>query len=109
MHSGIGSFNSDTEPAFTDDGYNTALYEGEYPNETFLGNWVPTSMPVRKLSYFRFPLPVTEVGFIGRVNGHEPNTSALPPHQQRVLDEKQELDIRITRLDEFILRSALFR
>ena len=33
----------------------------------------------------------------------------LPPHQQRVLDEKQELDIRITRLDEFILRNALFR
>ena len=33
----------------------------------------------------------------------------VPPHQQRVLDEKQELDIRITRLDEFILRNALFR
>ncbi|WP_314972813.1 DUF2829 domain-containing protein [Comamonas testosteroni] len=33
----------------------------------------------------------------------------LPGHQQRVLDEKQELDIRITRLDEFILRNALFR
>ncbi len=36
-------------------------------------------------------------------------TPAIPPHQQRVLDEKQELDIRITRLDEFILRNALFR
>lgn len=35
--------------------------------------------------------------------------STVPAHQQRVLDEKQELDIRITRLDEFILRNALFR
>ncbi|GAO73271.1 hypothetical protein [Comamonas sp. E6] len=26
-----------------------------------------------------------------------------------MLDEKQELDIRITRLDEFIQRNALFR
>ncbi|WKL15109.1 hypothetical protein QYQ99_22530 [Comamonas testosteroni] len=43
------------------------------------------------------------------INGSESNTSALPPHQQRVLNEKQELDIRITRLDEFILRNALFR
>lgn len=33
----------------------------------------------------------------------------LPPHQQRVLDEKQDLDIRITKLDEFIQRNALFR
>ena len=33
----------------------------------------------------------------------------VPPHQQRVLDEKQELDIRITKLDEFIERTALFR
>jgi len=32
----------------------------------------------------------------------------LPPHQQRVLDEKQELDIRITKLDEFITRNPLF-
>jgi len=30
-------------------------------------------------------------------------------HQQRVLDEKQELDIRITKLDELIQRNALFR
>ena len=37
------------------------------------------------------------------------DAGALLPHQQRVLDEKQELDIRITRLDEFILRNALFR
>lgn len=34
--------------------------------------------------------------------------STLPPHQQRVLDEKQELDIRITKLDEFIQRSYVF-
>ena len=31
-----------------------------------------------------------------------------PPHQ-RVLDEKQELDVRITKLDELIQRNALFR
>ncbi|WKL16560.1 hypothetical protein QYQ99_03115 [Comamonas testosteroni] len=43
------------------------------------------------------------------INGGNSSVGALPPHQQRVLDEKQELDIRITRLDEFILRNALFR
>ncbi|WP_231905944.1 crAss001_48 related protein [Comamonas thiooxydans] len=43
------------------------------------------------------------------INGGNARASSLPPHQQRVLDEKQELDIRITRLDEFILRNALFR
>ena len=32
----------------------------------------------------------------------------LPPHQQRVLDEKQENDIRLSKLDEFIERNALF-
>ena len=32
----------------------------------------------------------------------------VPPHQLRVLDEKQELDIRITKLDEFIQRNPLF-
>lgn len=32
----------------------------------------------------------------------------VPAHQQRVLDEKQELDIRITKLDEFITRNPLF-
>ena len=32
----------------------------------------------------------------------------VPAHQQRVLDEKQELDIRITKLDEFIQRNHLF-
>lgn len=43
------------------------------------------------------------------INGGNASASSLPPHQQRVLDEKQELDIRITRLDEFIRRNALFR
>ena len=43
------------------------------------------------------------------INGSEPNISALPPHQQRGLDEKQDTDIRITKLDEFIHRNALFR
>lgn len=33
----------------------------------------------------------------------------LPPHQQRVLDEKQDLDLRITKLDEFIQRNQLFQ
>lgn len=32
----------------------------------------------------------------------------VPPHQQRVLDEKLDLDIRITKLDEFIHRNQLF-
>ena len=32
----------------------------------------------------------------------------VPPHQQRVLDEKQELDIRITKLDEFIQPNPFF-
>lgn len=34
--------------------------------------------------------------------------SSLPPHQQRVLDEKQDLDLRIARLDEFKRRNPLF-
>lgn len=42
------------------------------------------------------------------INGGDASVSTLPPHQQRVLEEKQELDIRITRLDEFIERSPVF-
>lgn len=34
--------------------------------------------------------------------------SSLPPHQQRVLDEKQDLDLRIARLDEFMRRNPTF-
>ena len=34
--------------------------------------------------------------------------STHPPHQQRVLDEKQDLDIHITKLDEFIERNPVF-
>ena len=34
--------------------------------------------------------------------------SNLPPHQQRVLDEKMELDQRITRLDTFIRENQAF-
>ena len=30
------------------------------------------------------------------------------PHQQRVLDEKQDLDLRISRLDEFMRRNPLY-
>ena len=32
----------------------------------------------------------------------------LAPHQQRVLDEKQDLDLRIARLDEFMRRNPTF-
>ncbi|TYK67545.1 hypothetical protein FSY59_27040 [Comamonas sp. Z3] len=42
------------------------------------------------------------------INGGTASASSLPAHQQRVLDEKQELEIRIARRDEFILRNALF-
>lgn len=35
------------------------------------------------------------------------NTS-IPPHQQRVIDEKAELDFKIEKLDDFINRNALF-
>lgn len=34
--------------------------------------------------------------------------STTPPHQQRVLDEKQDLDLRIARLDEFMRRNPTF-
>ena len=34
--------------------------------------------------------------------------SSHPPHQQRVLDEKQDLDLRIARLDEFMRRNPTF-
>ncbi len=33
----------------------------------------------------------------------------VPAHQQQLLDDKLVADIQITRLDEFILRNALFR
>ena len=32
----------------------------------------------------------------------------LQPHQQLVLDEKQDLDLRIARLDEFMRRNPTF-
>ena len=38
----------------------------------------------------------------------EPVASTVPPHQQRVLDEKQDLDLRIARLDEFMRRNPTF-
>lgn len=40
--------------------------------------------------------------------GEAAPASSLPPHQQRVLDEKQDLDLRIARLDEFKRRNPLF-
>lgn len=33
----------------------------------------------------------------------------LAPHEQRVLDEKQDLDLRIARLDEFKRRNPVFQ
>ncbi|MCO4240827.1 hypothetical protein ACFOW3_13325 [Acidovorax facilis] len=37
-----------------------------------------------------------------------PAASTHPPHQQRVLDEKRELDERLSKLDAFILDNPLF-
>lgn len=34
--------------------------------------------------------------------------STVPPHQQRVLDEKRELDERLSKLDAFILDNPLY-
>lgn len=39
----------------------------------------------------------------------EIQAKALPPHQQRVLDEKRELDERLSKLDAFILDNPLYR
>lgn len=75
-----------------DDGYLVEYQDGGKPNcprHAGYISWSPKDVFER--SYKELPV------------------STLPPHQQRVLDEKQELDIRITRLDEFILRNALFR
>lgn len=41
------------------------------------------------------------------INGGDASVSVLRPLQQRVLDEKQELDLRIIRLDEFIEHSPV--
>lgn len=38
----------------------------------------------------------------------EPAASTVPPHQQRVLDEKRELDERLSKLDAFILDNPLY-
>ncbi|UCV01152.1 crAss001_48 related protein [Acidovorax radicis] len=38
----------------------------------------------------------------------EIQAKALPPHQQRVLDEKRELDERLSKLDAFVLDNPLF-
>ena len=42
------------------------------------------------------------------MNGGTAGAGVLPPHQQRVLDEKQGLDICITKLDELIHRNPVF-
>lgn len=39
----------------------------------------------------------------------EPAASTVPPHQQRVLDEKRDLDGRLSKLDAFILDNPLYR
>lgn len=38
----------------------------------------------------------------------EQPASTVPPHQQRVLDEKRELDERLSKLDAFILDNPLY-
>lgn len=40
--------------------------------------------------------------------GREIQAKAIPAHQQRVLDEKSELDERLSKLDAFILDNPLF-
>ena len=44
----------------------------------------------------------------GVVGESEQAASTVPPHQQRVVDEKQDLDLRIARLDEFMRRNPTF-
>lgn len=38
----------------------------------------------------------------------EQAASTVPPHQQRVIDEKRELDERLSKLDAFILDNPLY-
>jgi hypothetical protein len=45
-------------------------------------------------------------GIVGE--GAKAVSVAVPPHQQRVLDEKRELDERLSKLDAFILDNPLF-
>jgi hypothetical protein len=40
--------------------------------------------------------------------GKSTTASALPPHQQRVLDEKQDLDIKASALSQFIGNNPIF-
>lgn len=80
---------TDENPA--DEGYLVEYVDGGKPNDSRHAGYISWSpKDVFERSYKEIPV------------------SALPPHQQRVLDEKQELDIRITKLDEFIHRNALF-
>lgn len=37
------------------------------------------------------------------------NTTEIPPHQQRVIDEKEALDAKLFALDAFISGSAIFQ
>jgi hypothetical protein len=45
-------------------------------------------------------------GIVGE--GAKAADGTVPPHQQRVLDEKHELDDRLSKLDAFILDNPLF-
>lgn len=66
---GHSETSTSAEPAFLSDGYCVPIYVGDVPNEMFIGNWVPIPMPVECQVGFAYRLMVTEVGFIGRVDG----------------------------------------
>lgn len=66
---GRGYYSFAEEPNFLDDGYNVAIYDGDEIDAGFVGNWEAQVMPVKQVAYFRFNAVLTEVGFIGRVNG----------------------------------------
>jgi hypothetical protein len=80
---------ADENPA--DEGYLVEYVDGGKANDSRHAGYISWSpKDVFERSYKRVP------------------DSSLPPHQQRVLDEKLELDMRIARLDEFQRRSPIF-
>ena len=78
---------ADENPA--DDGYLVEYLDGgksNHPNHAGYISWSPKDV---------FERSYKEVKTV----------PGLAPHQQRVLDEKQDLDLRIARLDEFMRRN----
>ena len=89
--------------------------------EQMVGRFLSWPLPADFLSdcgitFTRSPHPGTNLLHFGQakamlehcMNGGVVSVGALPPRQQRVLDEKQDVDIRITKLDEFIQRNQFF-